>query len=125
MSALNVLGSSESSSVKGFAVPDFSAAAGLGPGTQQTKEPETLSSRTPPTKETSLVHQPLVVSPDSKSPEAVLSRNASTIEKQMAVDTKYDAIVERFESYNTSSRTLLQTSLLLVIVGALVYSLRA
>lgn len=45
-----------------------------------------------------LLHQATVISADSKSPEAILSRQADQINKQMAVDTKYDAIVERFSS---------------------------
>jgi hypothetical protein len=48
-----------------------------------------------------LLHQATVVSADSKSPEAILSRQADQINKQMAVDTKYDAIVERFCVMNT------------------------
>ncbi len=41
-------------------------------------------------------YHPLVVSSDPSSPEAILSYKASKLEKQLAVDTKYDAIVERF-----------------------------
>jgi hypothetical protein len=43
----------------------------------------------------SIVYAP-VVSSDSNSEEAILMRQAKALEAQAAVDTKYDAIVERF-----------------------------
>jgi hypothetical protein len=125
MSVLNVLGVNESSSVKGFVLPDYMSSSGIESSPSSSKEIQTLSSRTPPTKETALIHQPIVISPDSKSPEAELSRKASQIEKQMAVDTKYDATIERFENLEDDTNTLKKTLLLLVIVGGLVYSLRS
>jgi hypothetical protein len=45
----------------------------------------------------SIIYPP-VVSNDSQSPEAKLMREAKAIESQAAVDTKYDAIMERFEA---------------------------
>ncbi len=64
---------------------------------------------------------PVVVSADSSSPEALISYKASQIEKQLAVDTKYDAIVERFCSGGRPSPTMLL--LLSVIVLGTVASL--
>jgi hypothetical protein len=43
----------------------------------------------------SVVYAP-VVSSDSNSAEAILMREAKTLEAQAATDTKYDAKVERF-----------------------------
>jgi hypothetical protein len=43
----------------------------------------------------SIVYAP-VVSSDSNSTEAILMREAKALESQAAVDTKYDAVVERF-----------------------------
>jgi hypothetical protein len=63
-----------------------------------------------------LLHQATVVSADSKSPEAILSRQADQINKQMAVDTKYDAIVERFCVMNTMQNGSL---LLIAVLGIL------
>lgn len=47
-----------------------------------------------------IVYSP-IVSTDSISPEAKLMRAAKELEVQSDVDTKYDAIVERFEQRST------------------------
>jgi hypothetical protein len=59
-----------------------------------------------------------VVSADSSSPEAILMRDAKELEAQAAIDTKYDAVVERFEVENTPiSKSLLGLTILLGIVA--------
>lgn len=40
---------------------------------------------------------PPIVSNDSESPEAKLMREAKALESQAEADTKYDAIMERFQ----------------------------
>lgn len=40
---------------------------------------------------------PPIVSTDSVSPEAKLMRSAKELEEQSNTDTKYDAVVERFQ----------------------------
>jgi hypothetical protein len=68
----------------------------------------------------SIVYAP-VVSSDSNSAEAILMREAKALEAQAAIDTKYDAKVERFSNPEPISLPLvtLAVSLSLFAVAAL------
>lgn len=70
-----------------------------------------------------IVYSP-IVSTDSVSPEAKLMRSAKELEEQSNTDTKYDAVVERFQQNQqnqSSTKPLLGVgvALLLLLAGSL------
>jgi hypothetical protein len=67
-----------------------------------------------------IVYSP-IVSTDSVSPEAKLMRSAKELEEQSNTDTKYDAVVERFQQNQSSTKPLLgvAVALLLLLAGSI------
>lgn len=73
-----------------------------------------------PAKIQSLVYAP-VVSPDTTSAETQLMREARKVELQTQIDTKFDAVVERFVVQQPISIPLLGTSVALTLFALAIY----
>lgn len=73
-----------------------------------------------PAKIQSLVYAP-VVSADTTSAETQLMREARKVELQTQIDTKFDAVVERFVVQQPISIPLLGTSVALTLFALAIY----
>jgi len=62
-----------------------------------------------------------IVGPDPTSPEAILARNAKTVQLQADSDSKFDTVLERFsDSRSRDGMPLVAVGLGLLGIGALV-----